>query len=105
MHNIVKIAAVAAVAMLLVGATRVQAQTEKPFLHPLFTDNMVLQRGIADPVWGWAKPGQKVTVSLNGKSATATAGADGKWMAKLGPFSAGGPFTLSITGHFRYQGG
>lgn len=98
MHNTVNIAAVTAVAVLLVGATRVKAQSENPFLHPLFTDNMVLQRGISDPVWGWAKPGQKITVSLNGKSATATAGVDGKWMAKLGPFSAGGPFTLSITG-------
>lgn len=88
------------VATLLAGATRAQTQMEKPFVHPLFTDNMVLQRGIADPVWGWAKPGEKITVSLNGSraTATATAGADGKWLAKIGPFKAGGPFTLTVTG-------
>jgi sialate O-acetylesterase len=70
----------------------------KPFLHPLFTDHMVLQRDASDPIWGWAAPGAQVTVSMNGKSASATAGADGKWVAKLGPFAAGGPFELSVTG-------
>ena len=70
----------------------------KPFLHPLFTDNMVLQRGMADPVWGWTTPGQTVTVTLNGQTATAVAGPDGKWTAKIGPLAAGGPYTLSVTG-------
>ena len=68
----------------------------KPFLHPLFTDHMVFQRGIKAPVWGWVKPGQKVSVGMNGKTATATAGPDGKWMATLGPFTAGGPYTLTV---------
>jgi hypothetical protein len=44
----------------------------KPFLHPLFSSDMVLQRRIADPIWGWTDPGKAVTVSINGKSATAT---------------------------------
>ncbi len=74
------------------------AVSPRPFLHPLFTDNMVLQRGMADPVWGWTTPGQTVTVSMNGKKATATAGQDGKWTAKLGPFQAGGPYTLTVEG-------
>jgi sialate O-acetylesterase len=76
------------------GHCRVQADPPKPFLHPLFTDNMVLQRGLADPIWGWTTPGQTVTVSFNGKTATAVAGSDGKWTAKIGPFAAGGPYTL-----------
>jgi sialate O-acetylesterase len=66
--------------------------------HPLFTDGAVLQRGVSIPVWGTAKAGEKVTVELCGKSATATAAADGKWMAKLGKCSAGGPFKLVIRG-------
>jgi sialate O-acetylesterase len=74
------------------------AAAEKPFLHPLFCDNMVLQRDIQAPVWGWAQPGQEITVSMNGKTAKATAGADGKWLAKLGPFAAGGPFALKVSG-------
>ncbi len=74
------------------------AVSPRPFLHPLFTDNMVLQRGMADPIWGWTTPGQTVTVSMNGEKATATAGADGKWTAKIGPFQAGGPYTLTVEG-------
>src|SRR5207249_7339059 len=67
-------------------------------LPPRCTDNMVLQRDVAAPVWGWAEPGQSVTVSLHDKTATATAGADGKWLAKIGPFAAGGPYTLTVSG-------
>ena len=90
------------VTLLAVAQTqRSQAQegaAAKPFLHPLFTDHMVFQRGIKAPVWGWTQPGKKVTVSMDGKSAAATAGPDGKWMAALGPFSAGGPYTLTVSG-------
>ncbi len=75
-----------------------QAAPDRPFLHPLFTDNAILQRGIPCPIWGWAKPGEKVTVRMAGKSASATADDTGKWLAKLGPFPAGGPHTLTVTG-------
>jgi len=70
----------------------------KPFLHPLFTDNMVLQRDSHCPVWGWAAPGTKVKVELNRKSGTAVADANGRWVVRLGKFSAGGPYTLKVTG-------
>ncbi len=92
------------------GALAQTANAAKPFLHPLFTDNMVLQRGVADPIWGWAEPGQKVTVSMSGAAETATkterfavkssvtAGADGKWLAKIGPLKAGGPYSLMVSG-------
>jgi sialate O-acetylesterase len=36
---------------------------------------MVLQRGMRIPVWGWAEPGEKVTVTLGDASAAATASA------------------------------
>lgn len=69
-----------------------------PFVHPLFSDNMVLQRDKPLPIWGWCEPGKAVTVSMAGKSAKATGDAQGKWMVKLEPFAAGGPHTLEITG-------
>ena len=75
-----------------------KAADKSPFLHPLFTDHMVFQRGIKAPVWGWTQPGKKVTVRMHGKSASAVAGPDGKWMAALGPFPAGGPYTLTVKG-------
>lgn len=88
-------------ACLLAGAsllTPVRAQQPKPFLSPMFGSHMVLQRDIKAPVWGWAEPGAKVTVSVAGKTAEAVAGADGKWVAKVGPLKAGGPFTLTVSG-------
>ena len=72
--------------------------TPLPFLHPLFADHAVLQRDLRIPIWGWTTPGQKVTVSIGKQKATATADADGKWQTKLGPFKAGGPHTLIVTG-------
>ena len=75
-----------------------------PFLHPLFTSDAVLQRDIAAPIWGWASPGDKITVQIDGKVAgAATAGADGMWRTKLGPFVAGGPHTLVIEGGGRKE--
>lgn len=73
---------------------------EMPFVHPLFSDEMVLQREVSAPVWGWSTPGDVITVLLDGKQAgeLATTGADGRWMTRIGPFAAGGPHTLTIRG-------
>ncbi|MCU0779765.1 MAG: hypothetical protein MUF04_01535, partial [Akkermansiaceae bacterium] len=48
-----------------------------------FHDHAILQRGMTVPVWGWSKPGTKVTVEFAGQEGTATAGGDGMWMAEL----------------------
>jgi len=49
----------------------------------VFQSNMVLQRDKLVNVWGWAAPGEKVTVSFAGQTATATAGNDRSWKATL----------------------
>jgi sialate O-acetylesterase len=64
----------------------------------LFSDHVVLQRGMSVPVWGTADPGEKVTVTLNKQSQSTVTGADGKWMVHLRKLTAGGPFEMSITG-------
>ncbi|MCH7225438.1 hypothetical protein [Haloferula sp. A504] len=48
-----------------------------------FHDHAVLQRGMTVPVWGWSKPGTRVTVEFAGQKASATAADDGKWVAEL----------------------
>jgi sialate O-acetylesterase len=53
-----------------------------------FADNAILQRQMPVPVWGWSKPGTKVTVTFAGQKRTAAAGKDGKWMVKLDPLEA-----------------
>jgi sialate O-acetylesterase len=64
----------------------------------IFSNDMVLQREMPIPVWGWADPGEKVTVALAETSAEATADADGNWKVALPAAKAGGPFTLTVTG-------
>lgn len=66
--------------------------------NSLFSDHMVLQRNIAVPVWGTADEGEQVTVTFNGQRLTATA-INKKWMVKLAPLKAGGPFTMTIAGN------
>ena len=64
----------------------------------VFSDNMVLQRDIIIPVWGWAKPGKRVVVSMEGQEANAIADKAGKWRAYLPSMKAGGPYTLTVSG-------
>ncbi len=74
------------------------AAENRPFVHPLFSDHMVLQRGRPIVVWGWSTPGAAVALSLTGGSAQAVAGVDGRWQATLPAMPAGGPHTLVIDG-------
>ncbi|MFM7136600.1 MAG: sialate O-acetylesterase [Planctomycetota bacterium] len=68
-------------------------------LNNMFGDHMVLQRGIANRVWGRAAPGEKVTVSIAGQVKSTAAGADGRWEVKLKPIAEyGGPHTLTVKG-------
>lgn len=53
-----------------------------------FADNAILQRQMPVPVWGWSKPGMKVTVDFAGQNKTATAGKDGKWILNLDALEA-----------------
>lgn len=62
----------------------------------LFSDHAVLQAEMRVPVSGMAEPGERVTVTLEQQKQTVTAGADGKWMARLNILKAGGPYTLTI---------
>ncbi len=67
-------------------------------VKPPFAASMVLQRNMANPVWGTAAAGEAVTVSIGGQSKTVTAAAGGKWQVKLDPMEAAGPLTLKIVG-------
>ncbi|HTJ79374.1 MAG TPA: sialate O-acetylesterase [Rariglobus sp.] len=67
-------------------------------LPNVFSDHMVLQRDMPIPVWGWADPGELVTIKLAQSTATATADAHGEWRTILPKQSAGGPFTLTASG-------
>ena len=78
---------------------RAQAQTpDATLLNPLFSDDAVLQRDRAIPIWGQAAPGATVTAKLDDQTRTAKADATGLWMVRVGPFSASAtPHTLAVS--------
>lgn len=82
---------------LILPADHAAAQTRLP---ALFSDGMVLQRSSDAPVWGWDIPGTEisVTASWDGRSCTATAGEDGRWMTRIETPEAGGPYEITVRG-------
>ncbi|BCS82429.1 sialate O-acetylesterase [Anaerocellum diazotrophicum] len=62
----------------------------------LISDGMVLQRNKQVNIWGWAEPGELVTVNFLGKSYTAVADHLGKWKVTLPSMDAGGPYFMEI---------
>jgi len=83
--------------ILLATAGMVLADVKLP---AIIGDNMVLQQGQKVPVWGWADPGEEVMVSVSwrGMSWAVTANTNGKWVFKMEPPEAGGPYEMTITG-------
>ncbi len=68
-------------------------------LPKIFSNSMVLQQGMAAPVWGWADAGEKVTVSFAGQQKSATADPRGKWLVKLDAMPASkSPHELIVAG-------
>ncbi|RKU37586.1 9-O-acetylesterase [Candidatus Poribacteria bacterium] len=83
----------------------------QPIVHAEVTlprvigSNMVLQRDMEVPIWGWASAGEEVTIILNTEnveseplfSTTAVADAEGNWRTKLPAMAAGGPYILKVS--------
>ena len=66
-------------------------------LPQIFQSGMVLQRNTEIPVWGYADPGETITVRLNKKTGTTTADASGHWRLSLPAMKAGGPYVLEVS--------
>ena len=67
-------------------------------VNGLFTDNMLLQRNQAVPVWGNADPGNCITVAFANQEKTAVANETGEWQLELDPMPASGiPRTMLIS--------
>lgn len=67
-------------------------------LPSLISDGMILQRNTSINIWGWASPGEKIKISFNGKTANTITKLNGKWLMKLPPMEAGGPYTMRLQG-------
>ena len=80
---------VVATALLLVwlGVPSVQADVTLP---KVLSSHMVLQRERPLPIWGWADPGEEVTVRLDDATTAAKADAKGNWKVVLPVMKADG---------------
>ena len=65
-------------------------------LPHLFGNRMVLQRDTELIIWGWADPGEKITVRLLGKHYGAVTDIAGRWSVTLPSQTHGGPYVLEI---------
>lgn len=77
----------------------VPARTDGLCVSNLFQSNMVLQRDKPILVWGWAAPGEQVTVSFGGDEQMVTAKTDQSWRVSLAAKPANSsPAQLTIRG-------
>jgi sialate O-acetylesterase len=83
------------------GSSLLSAQPANSFGLPhVFGDHMVLQTGQRVPIWGWAAPGEQVTVAFAGQTkSTVAAVSDGAWKIYLDPLAVSSePRDLTVTG-------
>jgi sialate O-acetylesterase len=81
---------------LFICSAVVQADVTLP---RIFGSKMVLQRDREIPVWGWADPGEEVTVEFAGQAKEAMPDDSGKWMVTLDPLPASAEaHTMTVRG-------
>lgn len=68
-------------------------------LPQLVSDGMVLQRDSDITVWGWASPGDDISIEFRGDTYNQTADDNGNWSVELNRQDAGGPFAMHISGN------
>ncbi len=64
----------------LAAASATRADVKLP---NVIGSHMVLQRDQSVPIWGWADPGEEITVEFAGQKRTTKTGADGAWRVAL----------------------
>ena len=85
---------------LLMLAGMIPASTALAEVHMphVFGSHMVLQCDKPLTIWGWATPGETVTVQLGTNIQTAPANDRGEWKVALPTMPAGGPYSLTVSG-------
>ena len=67
-------------------------------LPGILSSHMVVQRDRPIHIWGWADPGEKVSVTFRQTTRETAGDALGKWSLFLPPETAGGPYQLTVNG-------
>jgi sialate O-acetylesterase len=83
--------------VLLINVGAVLADVRLP---AIIGDNMVLQQDQKATIWGWADPGEEVLVAVSWHNMkwAVTANRSGKWVYKMNPPKAGGPYEMTLSG-------
>ena len=74
-------------------------------LPSVFDDSMILQQDCKVNVWGWAKPGEKITIfgSWQNSAIKTEADENGDWKVCIKTPKAGGPYNLTIEGENKIE--
>jgi sialate O-acetylesterase len=85
-----------AIILLLFIVTTVKAEVRLP---SVINSHMVLQQKSKVPLWGWANPGEIVSITTEwGKTSMVKTSGEGKWMVKINTPEAGGPYRITFRG-------
>ncbi len=89
--------------LVLLGAITLGCQAQQAWaevkLAKIFSDHVVLQRGVPIPVWGWADAGESVSVTLGTQTRSAVTNSVGRWRVTFDKLVASDdPLTLSVRG-------
>lgn len=84
------------VSLVLLACTASLPLSAKVRLPRLVSDRMVLQRDTELKIWGWASPGEKVTVRFRGKHYNTEADAKGNWLVSSAAAAGRRPFSLEV---------
>lgn len=84
--------------LVVLTASTASVAEAKIKLPALVSDHMVLQQEKKTNVWGWAEPGEKITVKFGDQTVATEAGADKTWSARLVDLKAGTKGDLTISG-------
>ncbi len=73
-----------------VGALAAATASAEVRLPAVLSDGVVLQRDMPVPIWGWASPGEEVSVLFAGQGHPTKADSQGRWRVELLPMDASG---------------
>ena len=86
-------------ASLILSALLSSSAAAAPTIDPQFGAHAVIQRGRPIILSGSAAPGERLSVTFADATVPAVADPKGGWHAMFAPRSAGGPFTISLSGN------
>ena len=84
--------------VLVLGLLSAQVSLADVRLPAVVSDNMVLLENGPANLWGWADPGEAITITLGGKLFQTVANTDGDWSAKLDGLSPGVAGDMTVRG-------